>query len=345
MRYPIMASILLTLAFLAQASLAAEPNEPSAKWESISEGVLADLEKAGAKIGFPGMTGGIAVDPASGDVYMVICDQGLWKSTDHGTTFARCDGKAISGRCETGWAANVDPAGGRLAMFMVYANGAATDDSGKTWAIWKNNHFDAGAVDWENGGRTLLAMKHESGGDLALSTDAGATWRSLGKGFAPVLGAWDDKTFVACKGKELLRTQDGGATWETVQGVIVPQTAVVRIFKGTAYLVSSKGVQISTDKGKTWSVMGVPVEALFGPFFKDESTIMVVTPKGFALTQDGGKEWRIVAPLPPFATGEYKFDARNAWFPNFGWDPQANILYAAVMGKPAYKCALAPMAK
>lgn len=330
------ASLLLGLLVLPAARLGAQP-----KWETISDTVVADLEKAGQKIGYPGMTGGIAVDPASGDVYMVVCDQGLWKSTDHGATFARCDNKTIGGRCETGWAANVDPAGNRLAMFMVYANGASTDDSGKTWTQWKNNHFDAGAVDWENSGKTFLAVKHESGGQLTLSTDGGKSWRGLGGGFGNVVGAFDEKTLISRKGQGMVRSEDGGASWQPVGGVITPQTAVVRVFKGTAYLVSPKGVQVSTDKGKTWATMGAPVEALFGPFFKDEKTIMVVTPKGFSLTTDAGKTWEVVAPLPPdFSNGQFHFDAKNPWFPNFGWDPKGNILYASIMGKPAYRCAL-----
>ncbi len=235
--------------------LAAQP-----KWERISDGVLDQLSKAGLKPGYPGMTGGITVDPASGEVFMVICDQGLWKSADHGATFTRCDNKTIGGRCETGWAANADPAGGRLAMFMVYAGGAGTEDGGKTWTAWKNNHFDMGAVDWENGGHTFLAVKHESGGELMLSTDGGKTWHSLGKGFGNLVGVFDRKTLISSKGRNLVRSEDGGATWQPVPDVSFPATGVVRVFKGAAYMVSPKGVQVSQGKGKTWTTMGSRVE-------------------------------------------------------------------------------------
>ena len=51
--------------------------------------------KDGKKIGYPGLTAGVAVDPATGDVYMVVCDQGLWKSTDAGSTFARIERQRI----------------------------------------------------------------------------------------------------------------------------------------------------------------------------------------------------------------------------------------------------------
>src|SRR5688572_24264059 len=49
------------------------------QWTPISAGVLAQV-----KPGYPGKTAGVAVDPATGDVYMVVPDQGLWKSSDQG---------------------------------------------------------------------------------------------------------------------------------------------------------------------------------------------------------------------------------------------------------------------
>jgi hypothetical protein len=140
---------------------------------------------------------------------------------------------------------------------------------------------------------------------------------------------------------ELRRSDAGGATGAPTTGAVLPAVGVVRGFKGAAYLVSPKGVQVSKDQGKTWAILGSPVEALFGPFFKDEKTMMVVTPKGFSLTEDAGKTWRIVADLQPEAmTGEFKFEPKRAWFCNYGWDPQANVIYAATMGKSAYRCAL-----
>src|SRR6516165_8830388 len=126
------------------------------KWVAIGSAVL---EKV--KSGYPGKTAGVTVDPASGEVYMVVPDQGLWKSTDKGETFERIDGKAIGGRCETGFALNFDPSGKRLACFMIYGSCASTDDSGKTWTPWKTNHLDFGAVDWGATGKCYIAIRHE----------------------------------------------------------------------------------------------------------------------------------------------------------------------------------------
>ena len=197
------------------------------QWIPISDGVLAQLQKDGKKIGYPGLTAGVTVDPATGDVFMVVCDQGLWKSSDGGKTFARADGGKIGGRCETGYALNFDPAGKRLACFMIYGACASTPDAGSTWTPWNTNHLDFGAVDWEATGQAYLALRHESGGVLCLSTDGGTTWADLGrigpdkkivkedKGFKS-LGMVDATTLLASRGDGILRSTDGGKTWASV---------------------------------------------------------------------------------------------------------------------------------
>ena len=67
------------------------------EWVNISDTTTAPL-----KPGYGGPTAGVTVDRASGDVFFVVSDLGLWRSSDHGATFARCDEKNIGGRCETG---------------------------------------------------------------------------------------------------------------------------------------------------------------------------------------------------------------------------------------------------
>jgi len=109
-----------TLAAILLSALAAH----AAEWVNISDPLTALL-----KPGYGGPTAGVTVNPANGDVFMVVSDQGLWRSSDHGATFARIDdtktgAKNIGGRCETGWALNFDPAGQRLFCFMIYGSSA-----------------------------------------------------------------------------------------------------------------------------------------------------------------------------------------------------------------------------
>ena len=299
----------------------------AAEWVNISDSVTTSFPKPGTY----GPTAGIAVDRVNGDVFMVAADYGIWKSSDHGKTFARVDEKAIGGRCETGWALQLDPAGKRLFCFMIYGSSAYTADSGKTWAKSKVSHLDFGGVDWADTGKRLLGLRHEANGLLTTSADAGATWTDLEKGFSGC-GVFDSRTFVATKAKEkgIFRSTDTGATWTQVS-TNTPSAAVPVVFNGNGYWATGKGLLVSTDKGATWSALGAPADASFGPYFgTDDKHFVVVGKSGFQETKDGGKTWQLAAPLPAgFGAGRVG--------PNYAWDPNADIFYASTMSKPAFK--------
>jgi hypothetical protein len=77
---------------------------------------------------------------------------------------------------------------------------------------------------------------------------------------------------------------------------------------------------------------GGAVSAWFGPYFgKDEKHMVVVGKAGFQETTDAGETWNVVAPAPDVK------DFNGPWYPNYAWDPNADIFYASRMGKPAYK--------
>jgi photosystem II stability/assembly factor-like uncharacterized protein len=319
--FPALAGLVLLLTVNA-ARLPAADEAP--QWVPISQDVTSRV-----KPGYPGKTAGVTVDPSNGDLYMVVPDQGLWKSTDHGTSFARIDNNAIGGRCETGFALDFDPSGKRLMCFMIYGGSALTTDSGKTWLASKTSHLDFGAVDWDQGGKHMVALRHESGGQLCYSADQGQTWSNLDKGIVS-LGIFDGEILMASKGKGLLRSDDSGKSWMPVSE-FEPAGRVMRVAKRVGYWTSDRGLLVSRDVGKTWSVPGASVNAVFGPYWgKDPDHIVVVGKQGFHETLDGGKSWRLAAPLPPeFGVGMVG--------PNYAWDSKADIFYASSMGKDTFR--------
>jgi hypothetical protein len=297
----------------------------AADWVNISDTVTSQV-----KPGYAGPTAGVIAIRTTGDVFMVVNDQGLWRSADHGANFTRCDGKAIGGRCETGWGLQADPAGKRLACFMIYGDSAFTPDGGVTWNKFKSSHFDFGAVDWADTGKRLLALRHESGGKLATSEDGGATWTDLEKGFS-ACGVLDHTTFIATKEKEpgIFRSTDVGVTWAQVYPE-KPSAGVPVIFEGVAYWPTGKGVVVSRDKGATWTALAGPTDGAYGPYFDTPEHFVVAGKSGFSETKDGGKTWQGAAPLPPGFTV-------NRVGPNYSWDPKADIFYASAMMKPTLK--------
>src|SRR5688572_2917675 len=181
----------------------------ASKWTEISAGVLQQLKDEGKKIDWPQGTAGVTVDPATGDLYMVVPGQGIWKSSDQGKTFARTDGGAVGGRAETSYTLQFDPAGSRLACFMLDGKCAMTPDAGKTWTPFTGlgRNWDYAAVDWSaNPAKTIFGARHECGGEAYLSTDAGKTWTLLFKEAefdrSGGVGVFDEQTLVyTMKGK------------------------------------------------------------------------------------------------------------------------------------------------
>lgn len=323
---PLRASTLVLLGLLTAAAGEVEKG----KWLPISDGILAQLESEKQKVGYPGATAGVTVDRASGDVFVVVCDQGLWKSTDQGATFARVDKKAIGGRCETGFALDADPASKRLMCFMIYGASALTVDGGATWSGSTLSHLDFGATDWSTPATTtMIAVKHESGDEAVLTRDAGKTWTSLGKGFKQV-GMFPGGVLMGGKGDGIQRSEDGGMTWTKV-ATFKPAGLAMRVHEHIGYWTTADGVQASRDAGKTWALLGAPVKAYYGPYFGMKAGHLVVVGKdGISETTDAGASWSVVAPLPAGFTVGFTG-------PNFGWDAQRGIFYASTMGKASVR--------
>ena len=151
---------------------AAGQDSAGSGWVNISDSVIAAVTNSGTKIKWPGNTGGIAVDRTTGKVFLEVCNVGLWKSTDHGQTFTRVAEGKIGGRCEFGYAINCDPAGSRIACFMLDGNCGVTLDGGRTWRPFApmGRNWDYGAVDWHDPqARAIFAARHESGGEMYFS--------------------------------------------------------------------------------------------------------------------------------------------------------------------------------
>ena len=334
-------AIAFLVIFTAQMGHSAE-EKADASWVDVSSPIVQKLTEAGQKTAWPGETAGVAVDPASGDVYMIVTGQGVWKSTDSGKSFARVDGGKVGGRCETSFALNFDSGGKRLACFMLDGKCAWSGDSGQTWTAFTDvgRNWDYAAVDWSaHEVKTIFAALHESGGQVMFSNSGGRTWNKLFKDAefdkSGGLGIFDEKTLVYTqKGKGIQRSTDAGQTWTKIADR-EPIGRLVNISKGKAYWLAKEGLLVSADKGATWSVQGTEVEASMGPYFdpKNEMRIVVAGAKGIFRTDDGGDSWKLVGRLPM----DFEKLPKNGWFTNVAWDPVHDVLYVSHMGKPTYR--------
>lgn len=331
-------AILLSIGLISQGF----GDESKGQWVDISTLLVKSLTDSGQKTDWPGQTAGVAVDPASGDVYMIVAGLGIYKSSDIGKTFSRVDSGKVGGRCETSYSLNVDPTGKRLACFMLDGKCGWSNDAGKSWTSFTDvgRNWDYAAVNWSAEKiDTIFAALHESGGKVLLSTDGGQNWKQLfeDKEFdkSGGLGVFDAKTLVYTqKGKGIQRSSDAGASWSKVSDH-EPVGRLVVVHKQHAYWLSKEGLLVTSDQGLTWHVQGTAVDASIGPYFdpNNESRIVVTGAKGIFTSDDAGASWKHIASLP---AGFEKLP-KNGWYTNVTWDPVHNVFYTSLMGKATYR--------
>jgi hypothetical protein len=331
-----MLSAALCLCLCARAGVAlAKPNDVG-QWVVISDGILTELGKTHPKSSDPNgtLTAGVSVDRKTGDVYLLANNIGICKSRDQGQTFKLVSGNTITGRFETACGLNIDPSGGRLMCFTIYGSSAYSRDSGRTWTQSSQGHLDYGAVDWNDTGKTLLAIGHESGGKLMLSVDAGGHWKTLGTNYWGT-GLFTHQILLATLANEdgIVRSTDGGTTWSKVSHEPVASPVMVD-FKGIGYWLGQHGLLESLDRGLTWKIVGpVPAGASVGPIIgKDARDMVIGSPDGLYKSHNGGQSWALAAPLAPEITV-----LQGGKWATYGWDPIHDIFYASQMSKPAFR--------
>ena len=306
----------------------------SADWEKATDGLA---KKHGA--GFGGLCG-IAVDRATGHLFLNISDKGIHRSTDHGATFTPF-AQTFKGRTEWPGCMMFDPTGRthRLMVALVYGSPILIGEPDeKTWTAFdkKSTHVDWCVGDWSGTGPTfLLAFKHESGGMLLRSVDGGKSFDEIGKGYA---SAWvfDAKTAVATRAKtkdqpqpKLVRTTDAGATWTPVGDFA--SVALPKWNDGKLYWIVESGLIATSDRGATWTKISDMKDAKLGPIFgKNAGSFFVLAKSGILESTDFGKTWAAPIPLP----ADLKGWSSLTWL---DYDPVHDILYTMKMGSELYR--------
>jgi photosystem II stability/assembly factor-like uncharacterized protein len=321
-------------AFILTSLVALASSVSAADWQAVTTELLQK-----EKPGYGGLCG-VAVDHATGHVYVNVSDRGVFRSTDQGKTWERL-GKEIKGRTETPTCLQLDPTGKtkRLMMATVYGGPIilGSTDKGEWRTLDKTSgHVDWSVADWSDPDlKFILTLKHESGGLLLLSRDGGKTFDEIGKGYGP---AWvfDADTAVATLAKSkdrpkgsLVRTTDGGKTFKPVADYA--PVSMPRLHGDTLYWLADGALIKTTNKGETWEKVSDLKDGRFGPVFgKDAKHMFVLTGAGVVESTDGGATWGKPIVIPK----ELKGVSPLTWLE---YDPINDVLYVMKMTSELYK--------
>jgi hypothetical protein len=199
-----------------------------------------------------------------------IAQQGLWSSSDGGTTWTKM-GQGNGSATITNRATSIiyDPDHPDTFWESGIYNGVGvyrTDDNGSTFlALGDSRHNDKVAVDFKDPARkVLLAGSHEAANRLLRSADGGMTWTDIGPGLPSGAGnsiephVIDQQTYLLGTnlgaGAGVYRTGDSGMTWTKVYaGGIAGHILLAHDHPMYWLLENNAGVIRSFDDGTTWS--------------------------------------------------------------------------------------------
>jgi len=265
-----------------------------------------------------GNMGGVFPNPA-GDVLIAgVAGDGLFSSTDEGTTWV-----------SLGTAKGSDSVINRITSVVfdpddathwwesgTYGQGVyRTQDDGKTLAQQGDvAHTDLVAIDFSDPQRQLLlAGGHEQSRTLNRSKDGGKTWEAIGDGLPDSTNCTlpliiDASTYlVGCGGygggvTGIYRSTDAGKTWQSATGsggFVAP----LRTSDGVIYWVSANGNGLarSLDDGETWVdvIKTGGVIRAFTPIELSGGRIAAVGGQALIVSSDQGETWKAVSSAFP----------------------------------------------
>jgi hypothetical protein len=245
----------------------------------------------------------LAVSPSlERDRTLYACGgDGLYRSADLGDTWQRVlvgDGM-LSVVTSIG-----DPARGPLVMVGTEADGILrSEDAGHTWTGANAGLLDLAAI-------SLAVSPHFASDRTAFAGTASGlyrtrngarSWRAIETGLDDVAvqcllvspGFDDDQLVLAgTEGAGLLRSVDGGLSWERPSTLESGDVRALAWSSGTYAAATERGVLLSDDGGQTWrSTPHAVEEQVLSLAFDGDSMLIGLHRRGIMRTFDGGATW------------------------------------------------------
>jgi photosystem II stability/assembly factor-like uncharacterized protein len=335
----------------------ATPAPYNAAWQDISPPVSLDSNKPPDNFGLMAVT----VDPKTPTtVYVGSCYQGLWKSTDSGSHWAKVNtgrnGDILDGARL--WTLAIDPVEPNILYTAAgYGHGGVykSTNGGVDWDdvllpdVAQRYSNDVFSININPNNRLQLMIGFHSFPQghpyvVLMTGDGGASWQALGED-VPWGGGEGHQGYFLSESKYLVLTPsagfwlsiDAGKTWKQVSTTNSAQYDQLYIAPdGALYTGWTNGVVVSRDAGVTWQAMNLGAQ----------SYQAVIGLDGFLFTASGnnGQPGGIQYSVSPVGNGK-QWSAQSAQHltsgPNrLAADPTHHVLYSSNGNAGVWKLAL-----
>jgi photosystem II stability/assembly factor-like uncharacterized protein len=320
---------------------------PEMKWVNAT-GNLAGMESECGNLGL------VSAQPCSARVIAGVAKKGLWETLDGGKTWRALGTSSASAKITNRISSIVfDPLSPEVFWESgIYNGGCAykTTDSGATFTqLGEISHCDSISVDLSDPQRkTLLAGTHESNSSLHLSTNGGESWRNIAAGLpngsCTSTLVVDAMTYlVGCNSGSIVRTTNGGMSWETAEGSSGGTFQPLVASDGTIYWPGhGGGISVSADRGKTFKTVA---DASLAPGIIAPAQLaelpdgrVVITGHEYLLASaDQGEHWEPIGEKLPYPGGGYDgthgvtYSAQTKTFFVWRWDCADKVPENAIM--------------
>jgi photosystem II stability/assembly factor-like uncharacterized protein len=214
------------------------------------------------------------------------------------------------------WAIVADPA----SPGAVYALGTAgilvSADGGQTWQLASKApaSYLTTLVPDPQDPKTLYLSTWRSG--VFRTSDAGRTWSALGATLgAPIaIDPRAPSTLYAGRGNTLVKTADGGTTWQPAgTGIVssdVLSTATDPRNDRVVYAATDAGLIRSGNRGRAWATLRPGVGQAIAVDPSNSAHLLASGPRGIVMSTDGGRTWSSAAGS---VTGDAKRSHKDGW--------------------------------
>jgi hypothetical protein len=273
--------------------------------------------------------GDFVMDPQDPSVlYVGSCNQGIWKTTDCGSTWVHINTGTNGEALDTGrqWTFLIDPGNPKVLYtnsgYNAYVNGGTFAGNGVSGAFKSTNGGVDWTVIWPPADMTQAnIVQYNFVGHVAM--DPGNSQHLLISFHAACAAPHS----AACFGE----STDGGATWKMVDGLSSwnggEGQAIYFLDNGTTWLFGSQsnGLWRTSDSGAHWTDLNVTQGHAAGGLYRaKDGTFYMATPNGMLRSPDG-VTWTLVpnsgnTMLGITGNGTTLFASRG-----FPWDPSTTL--------------------